>query len=219
MNKYIRKVLKRLKCSKEKKQEVRAELEEAFASRMEAGMDLREIIEEFGSPQETAQEFNEDFPKEEKKQYWKEKIRRRLCVFAAGAAVIAVVLYIVLAKTYDIEDSTVFQKEALEQQSELVIGFLEEKDSEHLIECSTEEIHYALKADKLTEIQEKVSADWGTFQEIEDVKFYELRQMGTKRAMAEYEIEYENVTVKYTLIFNTDMKLEGFSIENTETEN
>ena len=63
--KYIRLVLKNLKCSTAKKNEIKKELESDIVSAEESGEALDEIMARMGTPNSLAAEFNDNFSPEE----------------------------------------------------------------------------------------------------------------------------------------------------------
>ena len=65
--KYIRLVLKKLKCSGQKKNEIKKELESDIVSAEESGEALDEIMARMGTPNSLAAEFNDNFSPEELK--------------------------------------------------------------------------------------------------------------------------------------------------------
>lgn len=59
--KYVRLVVKKLKCSKGKREEIRKQLEADVRAEAENGEQLEDIVERMGSPEEIAEEFNSSF--------------------------------------------------------------------------------------------------------------------------------------------------------------
>ena len=67
--KYVNAIIKKVKCGKEKRQEIKEQLLSDISIALEQGETLEEIINHMGSVQEMAAEFNENLSGEEHRKY------------------------------------------------------------------------------------------------------------------------------------------------------
>ena len=65
----------------------------------------------------------------------------------------------------------------------------------------------------LTEAVDSLGDNWGSRTEIKSKEGFEVNQSGEIYAMTRYKLTYENIELDYTIMFDTDMKLAGFSME------
>lgn len=78
---YVKRVVKKLKCSGSKREEIKKQLDSDIASELENGEGMENIISRMGTPESLAQEFNENFPEEERKAAKKKKTVRWLVLW------------------------------------------------------------------------------------------------------------------------------------------
>lgn len=209
MNKrYIKKIVRKLKCSGKKKKEIRRQLT-AEAEEYGTDTDTEELIRRMGKPAEIAEEFNQNFSEAEKKKYRREK---RLKIFACIAVVLAVLLwgvYWALPKQNTLEESRVFHEDTVAEQAEYVIDLLDAEDYDRLVEISAPVLKEYIQEETLETAKREISDNWGKQAATGKIYTAEITQMGKKSAVAEVHVEYENINVIYTLSFNEDMMLQG----------
>lgn len=61
--------------------------------------------------------------------------------------------------------------------------------------------------------KEKLGGDWGAFVEVTKREGYEVTKKHETFALMQVTCKYENVTIKYTMLFDVNNKMAGFSIE------
>lgn len=211
--KYIHQVVKRLKCSKHEREEIKKQLTSDILSETESGASLEEVIKRMGSPKEMAEEFNSSFSENEKKKYRREKWTKRILTVVVLAAVLAAVFFWVCPRSIAIEDSRIFSKEEVQARTEEVIGLLDEGNYEALRECSTSKLQAVLNKETMDAAKGNLGAQWGEFQTFGNIYMTEISQMGRHSAVVSLNASYENVTVTYTISFDKDMLLEGLWIK------
>ena len=156
-------------------------------------------------------------------QRMKATMKRMLTVFIIVLAVAVigsfVYIYVRSPKVSELSESKVFAAEVVYAESAEVIALYEQEDYTGLREgyCSKE------MAGKMTDEALKASRDglgdnWGERVEITGKEGYEAKQGETCYAMTQYNITYDNISLTYTLMFDTDMKLAGFSVEPQENK-
>ena len=72
--KYATSIVKRVKCSKEKRNEIKQQLLSDITAATEQGNTIEEVIKQMGDPHELAKEFNDSLPKTEHSKYLRNKI-------------------------------------------------------------------------------------------------------------------------------------------------
>lgn len=208
--KYIRNILKRLTCSKGKREEIGKELKSELETRIESGKKEEDVIREMGTPSEIAEEFNRNFPEEEVKKYRREKLKRHLIIAVIIIAALAALVYWILPKSTEIGKSGVFQAEKVEETAKTVINVFNEEDYGTMQQMSAEKLKDSLTKEGMNEAKNSFGSDWGDFQSFGNIYMAESTQYGKKSAIAQVNAAYENVSITFTLIFDKDMKLTGF---------
>lgn len=206
MNKrYINQIIRKLKCSKKRRDEIKKQL----LSEMESCEGPQDAINRMGNPDEIAEEFNSSFSEEEKKAYKKEK---RMKIFGSILLILVVIggiIFWALPKQIWIEDSKIFEKDIVMEQAEIVVEHLDADDYDALREMSDEKMKEFLTTHDLQSDKELLGTDWGEQESIGNVYIVELTQYGRKSAVVQMHVQYENQNVMYTIYFNTNMELEG----------
>lgn len=209
--KYIKAVLKKLRCGGKKKKEIQRELESDISGALENGENLEDIMARMGSPASLAGEFNENFSKEEIMAF-----RRRKGFMIAGilTGVLVVILllgFYALPKNYPMGKSGDFTEEEVTEQTKKVISFFNEEDYEAIQEmCASESMKQAMTEEKLSEVKKMFGEDWGAFVNYGNIYLGEVIQMGKAYAVVQINATYENTGITYTLMFDKEMRLCGF---------
>ena len=112
--KYVRQIIKKLKCSGKKRKEIRRQLVADIAEQLEGGDSEQVIFQRMGTPEEIAEEFNSSFSAEEQKKHKRETWAKRLTVIGIVIIGLAAAIFWALPKTYLIEDSRFFRKEEVQ---------------------------------------------------------------------------------------------------------
>ena len=73
VKKYVNSIVKRVKCSKAKREEIRQQLFSDISAAVENGESEHRVIARMGSAKEIAEEFNQNLPECEQKIYKKNK--------------------------------------------------------------------------------------------------------------------------------------------------
>lgn len=125
-----------------------------------------------------------------------------------------VYIYIRSPKTSELAESKLFSADKVYEESEAVIGLFEEADFAGMREqyCN-DEIAQKMTDEAMEAAYDSFGGDWGSRVEISSKEGFEAKQSGKYYAMTQYKVKYENTELTYTLMFDTDMKLAGFSVE------
>ena len=201
--KYISQIIKRLKCSGKKRREIKrqmiSEMEETISDGS-YGM---------GNPVEIAEEFNQSFSEEEKKAYKRERRLKMAGVIVMILLVAAGMLWWMLPKQIWLEDSKFFDEAKVQEQTEIVIGYLDDDNYSALQKLSDDKMSALLETDDLKKAKMIIGETWGAQKTVGNVYMAELTQRGKKSAVVQMHVEYEKVNVMYTFYFNEHMELEG----------
>lgn len=210
---YINQIIRKLKCSKKRREEIKRQLLSEFTSEMENGESEQDIIKRMGKPAEIAEDFNNSFSKEEKKKYKKEKWKKRIGEILSILIVLGVMIWWMLPKQKWIEDSEIYDKEVVLGQAELVVQYLDTDNQEALLVISDETMKKLLEKTNLEEIKAQIGTDWGDRKSVGNVYTVELTQMGKRSAVVQMHVAYENESVMYTISFNQEMEMTGLWLQ------
>lgn len=202
--KYINQIIRKLKCSKKRREEIKRQL----ISEMDEG--LKDSVQSPGNPAEIAEEFNNSFSEEEKKVYKKEKWMKIVGLVLVLFIVLAGIIWWIIPKQIWLEDSKVFDVNAVEAQAEAVVDYFGKDDYESLKEISDDKMREFLNTHDLESDKVLIGEDWGEQESVGKVYMVELTQRGRKSAVVQMHVQYENANVLYTISFNRDMELQGF---------
>ncbi len=211
--KYIKAIIKKLKCSNQKKKEIRKELESDIHIARENGESLEQVYQRMGSPIEVAEDFNANFSAAEQKRGRREK-GLKLVVFVVGIIILLLALiYWYLPKTYDFDDSKIFTREVVENQMQKIINVVDNKDYKSLQnDYTATELKAYLTEETIEGTKQQVGEDWGGLVSYDDWYMVELHQRNMKMAVVQVKATYEKVSAIYRITFDTDMKIVGFYI-------
>jgi len=206
---YIRQVVKRLRCTKLKKSEIERQLESDIDIAVGDGRQLEDVLSEMGAPEVIAKEFNDNMDEREQKSAKRSRWITVSVVVVCFLAVVLGLIYWMVPKAREIEDSKVFSEAEVRAKSEEVIRLVSEGDEETLEGMMSEEVREALRGTSIAEIKRLVSEDWGALHGIGSPYMTEIRQMGERYALVQVNASYDNVGVTFTLSFNEEMELYG----------
>ena len=202
--KYINQIIRRLKCSRKRREEIKRQLlSEVDEERENSTQALENALE-------IAEEFNNSFSEEEKKAYKKEKLLKIAGMVLVLLILVAGLIWWIIPKQIWLEDSKVFDVNVVEAQSKTVLDCFDRDDYETLKEMSDDKMREFLNNHDLKSDKPLIAEDWGKREEIGKVYMVELTQKGRKSAVVQIHVQYEHANVMYTISFNRDMELQGF---------
>lgn len=201
--KYINQIIRKLKCSKKRREEIKRQL----LSEMEESS--QDAMQNLGNPAEIAAEFNESFSEEEKKAYKKEKWIKIAVLILLIIIVAAGIIWWMLPKQSWLKDSKIFEEDKVADQAELVVEYFDEDDYEALKAISDDNMKTFFDTQDLKSDKALIAENWGEQESIGNVYMLEMTQRGRKSAVVQMHVQYENASVMYTIFFNRDMELEG----------
>ena len=206
---YVKQIIKKVKCSKNKKEEIKRQILADISARMEAGESLEEIVANMGKAEEIAEEFNQNLSPEEVKAYKKSMLFKNLASAAVVFAVLCAFVWWWLPKTYEAGHSGKFLKENVEKEVEETILLLNADDFDALKAYAAEELQATLTKETIDEGRALLGDEWGELQEIGTVYMAEIEQKGKTYIFTQVHVTYENVKVIYTINFDEEMRLAG----------
>ena len=211
MNKaYLNRIVRKLRCSGKKRREIRQQLLSEMEAELENGIDEKELIRRMGTPPEIAEEFTRNFSEKERKCCKRQKLLKTLGVIAACLLILAGLIYWLLPKQIWLADSRVFDEKEVIEQAEYIVTLFDEKDYEALREASDETMKKFLVEEDLENSKKLISENWGTQTSVGKIYAVEVTQMGKKSAVLQMHVDYEHVSVLYTISFNDRLELQGF---------
>lgn len=210
---YVNQIVKKVKCPKQKRSEIRKQLLADIGIEMEGGESLEKIMLRMGEPIAIAEEFNQNITEEEKKKYK----RGNAVKITSGIAVVLTVLILAavwfLPSGKEFGSSGLYSQEAVTERCKEIIRLVDAEDYEALRAESDAVMQKFLTEEVIRSAKEMAGPDWGEFQSFGKVYLGEQTQQGKTRAVAQMNAAYENIVVTYTLFFDRDMKLSGFYIK------
>lgn len=207
---YVKQVVKKLNCPQDKKSDIERQLLSDIEIALGDGRQLAEILAEMGEPEALAKEFNENFGGSPKPQGKRRRIFMVLMVVALFLAALAGFAYWAFPKTRDIGDSGVFTAYVVEQYSLAVVDAFSRGDYDALESYYSKEMREAVTRQMLEEFKPVIGDDWGDYRGAGTAYMAEVSQRGKAYVLVQLNASYENVSVTYTLTFNSEMQLVGF---------
>lgn len=209
---YVNAIVKKIKCTGNRKKEIKKQLSMDIQLRLKQGERLEEIISDMGSPKEIADGFNENISIEEQKRYGRNKVVRRVIIIAAVLFLLGAFGYWILPKTVAIEQSRYFDKQQVETAMKETIELLDADDYSALRENAVPEMESVLNTETWGDVRKTLSDDWGERKQFGAVYMAELVQAGRHYAAGEITVTYDNVSVTYRLTYDEDMRLAGIYV-------
>jgi len=210
---YVNQIVKKVKCSRKKREEIRRQLLADMEAEIEQGVPLDVVMIRMGEPIAIAEEFNQNLPQQERKQYKRGRIKKAAAVIAVCLAALAFAVYWFLPVGVKFGSSGQFQQAAVEEQAKKVIHMINTGDYEALQAATDVRAQKILTKEVIEDAKRQAGTDWGEFREFGKCYFAEQKLRGSSQAVVQFNASYENIAVTYTLFFNPDLKLSGFYIK------
>lgn len=208
--KYVHQIVRKLKCSGKKRKEIKLQLLSEMEEERNKGVSAEEIVNRMGTPKEIAEEFNQNFSEAEKKRYKREKRAKIAGIILICLLLFMIVLYWVLPKQIWLENSQVFDEKQALEQAKHVVALFDEKEYDELKKISDETMKEHINETEMEASKTLLGKEWGEQISIGKSYAVEITQMGKKSALIQMHVNYENISVLYTISFNEKMELQGF---------
>ena len=205
--KYVKKIVRNLKCTGAKKKEIGDSLLSDIAARREQGEAMEQIMESMGSPEEIAEAFSQNLSDADRKAYKRRRIGMTIGQIVAALVFLSVLAWWMIPKPAALGDD--LSQEAVTASVENVIVMLNQNDFDGLQELAVDELKSKLTQETMDEVRKNISEDWGEMQSIGKVYMQGLKQKGKVMVVTQVDAVYENVSVVYTISFNEDLRLGG----------
>ena len=206
---YVNQILRKVKCSRTKKEEIKKQLLSDISTRMDNGETIEQIAESMGAAKEIAEEFNQNLSEEEKKAYKRIRIIKILLSIVVVLFLLGTYVWWWIPKSYEIGHRSHFTKETIEEKVEETILLLNANDIDGLKAYAIEEMKTALTQEALNAGRAPFGNDWGEMKDIGTVYMLEIEQKGQMLIFTQVHVTYENVDVIYTINFDEEMRLAG----------
>lgn len=206
---YVKQVVKKLNCPQDKKDDIERQLVSDIEIALGEGRQLEDILGEMGEPEALAKEFNENFGGGEAPHGKKRRVFIVILIVALVLAALAGLAYWAFPKTRDVGDSGVFTPYVVEQYSTAVVEAFSRGDYDTLEGYYSREMKEAVTRQMLEEFKPVIGDDWGEYRGVGTAYMAEVSQRGKAYVLVQLNASYENVSVTYTLTFNSEMQLVG----------
>lgn len=205
--KYVKKIVRNLKCTGAKKKEIGDSLLSDIAARREQGEAMEQIMESMGSPEEIAEAFSQNLSDADRKAYKRRRIGMTIGQILAALVFLSVLAWWMIPKPAALGDD--LSQEAVTASVENVIVMLNQNDFDGLQELAVDELKSKLTQETLDEVRKGISEDWGEMQSIGKVYMQGVKQKGKVMVVTQVDAVYENISVVYTISFDEDLRLGG----------
>lgn len=205
--KYVKKIVRNLKCTGAKKKEIGDSLLSDIAARREQGEAMEQIMESMGSPEEIAEAFSQNLSDADRKAYKRRRIGMTIGQIVAALVFLSVLAWWMIPKPAVLGDD--LSQEAVTASVENVVVMLNQNDFDGLQELAVDELKSKLTQETMDEVRKNISEDWGEMQSIGKVYMQGLKQKGKVMVVTQVDAVYENVSVVYTISFDEDLRLGG----------
>lgn len=205
--KYVKKIVRNLKCTGAKKKEIGDSLLSDIAARGEQGEPMEQIMESMGSPEEIAEAFSQNLSDADRKAYKRRRIGMTIGQIVAVLVFLSVLAWWMIPKPAALGDD--LSQEAVTASVEKVVVMLNQNDFDGLQELAVDELKSKLTQETMDEVRKGISEDWGEMQSIGKVYMQGLKQKGKVMVVTQVDAVYENVSVVYTISFDEDLRLGG----------
>lgn len=214
---YAKAVARRLACSKARRDEFVRDLESDIASSLADGETWEQVERRLGDPRDVAREFNEALSERELAAGRKRRRLRAAGIAAAAAVVVVAVLaagsWWALPKTAPAGQGIGLTEQEILGRAQEVVALVDAEDFDALRSMSTEPMQNALDATSLEAARASFSDDWGAFEAFGNAYAFEARQLWVTQEVVEMVAIYENITVTYDIVFESDIRLSSFYIK------
>ena len=209
---YVNAIARRIKCSGPKKKEIKKQLSADIALRTRQGESAQDIISRMGSVAEVADSFNETIPAAEQKQYLRNRLLKILLPVLLVLLFLVLTVSWILPKGKDIADSKYFNQEQVEAAMKYIVELLDTGDYAALQENSIPQMQSVLNEERMEQVKNDLSEDWGARRQFGAAYIAELEQQNAHFAVGEITVTYDNISVTYRLTFDSNMRLAGLYV-------
>ncbi len=210
---YVKQIVKKIKCSRQKRQEIRRQLLADVTAAMQQGETIEAIVLRMGEPAAIAEEFNQNLSEKERRNYKKSIAAKVISGIVVAAALLLLAVSWFLPSAAEIGSSGLYTAEHIEEQSKEIIKLFDEEDYAAIKKISTKQMQQVLNKETIDKAKAQAGKEWGGFQEFGKCYMQEVRQMGQAQAIVQINAAYEKIGITYTLIFDNHGKLAGFYIK------
>lgn len=210
---YVNKIVRKVKCSRQKRNEIRKQLLSDVTMATAQGEPLDKVMLRMGEPIAVADEFNQNLSEKERKRYRQGIAVKAIAVIAAVFAVLALAAAWFLPRTVPFGGSGIFVEEEVEERCKEVVRLLDAEDYGAVRDCSDATLKEVLTEEVIRQAKEQAGANWGGFREFGKCYMNEYKWKGKDWVAVQINAAYENIGITYTLQFNEDMELSGLFIK------
>lgn len=208
-NSYVNAAMRKIQCSDKKKREIKQQLLQDVKNEMEQGKSIHEVIGYLGTPEQIAEMWNKKVSEEEKKKFKKQRKMKIVGMILGILACAGLLIYFFVPKSYPIETHGIYTEDQVEKKVKNTISMLDKKEYQKLYACGTQDMQKVLNKKMLEAAKHEVGDNWGERKSFGKIYMAETKQKGNLYAVTQTTVEYENISVTYTISFDSDLKLAG----------
>lgn len=211
---YIKAIARKVKCSNKKRKEITQQLESDFQAALDHGETPEQIMERMGSVKEVAEEFNQNLPNSEKREFTGKHKRTAIITTILIIGLCIALGYRLLPRSSEMGSSGMFEADAVEERAKQVVQMLNNGEFDDLQDMAIDSMKSTLTQEVMDQAKEQISdEDWGDFLSIGKIYMAEVKQSDQLFAVTEMTVSYENTAITYRISFDTDMKLAGLYLK------
>lgn len=210
---YVNRITGKIKCSGEKKREIRKQLQTDVELKLSQGNSLEEVISQMGSVDEIADSFNENVSTKEQKKYTISKRLKAVSLIVLLLAVLSGLTYWKMPKGIEIDKSKYFNAAQVEAAMKETVEQLDAGEFVSLQENAISQMEGFLNQEEWQKAKDMVlTGPWGERMQFGTAYMVELAQGNAHYAVGEITVTYEKVSAVYRITFDQDMRLAGLYV-------
>ena len=219
--KYVKQITKRIYCDKNRKIDIQKQLLSEINERILAGEKLQDIISEMGDVAEVANSFNESISISARG-----KGKKKAIIFTVIGLCLALGIVIALIcfnrsvtrdekiastpeKVGNYENNSNMERTEVETAINEIIDCLDKSDYSKLQSRADAQMAKVLNEKDMKAAKASISNNFGNRKNIESITYQDVIQNNNKYTVCQAYVDYENVSVIYTISFDTNKKLAG----------
>ena len=216
---YVRYIVKKIEGSRLTKKTAKEKILGEVTEAMEQGESLIDVIARMGSDEEVAKRWNDTLSEDERKQYKKCRLLKRIGILLGVLLLVCIACVWIFPRYYEIDLGGRYDKQEVEKQVKYVVEQLDEEAYDALRQIATASMKKVLNSRMIETAKEEQTGrkEWGAFVQYGKLHMSQMHYRGKFYAVTQLTVEYEKLSVVYAIAFDEQMKLTKLSMEPTVT--
>ena len=206
-NKYIKRVLKLLRCSKQQKKTIQLDLENDIDMALKNGESLEDIFQRMGTPEVVAGEFNENMGVSPHRSY-----KKIVGIIVGVVVVLGLGIFLFIRSSVpeyqEVGTSGLFEQDTVKQHMEDVVVDVSRLDIQSILRKCDKKMKELMSESVLRESVSSLG-ELGNYQRITSQQYVEVKQNNDVCVVGEIVALYELRSVTYTITLNQNYELMG----------